>query len=454
MLDILLLRKDLDTAIARLETRKKPQAFLNVEAFQALESERKTLQTRTEELQAQRNQRSKQIGALMGQIARLTASEEFEQVDFNKQQAEAFKSEVSVINQEFESSKIRLEQIQAELQAMLVAVPNLPHESVPVGSDESGNVEVRRWGTPASFAFEVKDHVDVGTPLGLDFDMGVKLSGSRFTVMKGQIARLHRALSQFMLDVQTQEHGYTECYVPYAVNADSLKGTGQLPKFEGDLFAAKKGGQDGEPVPDNAALYLIPTSEVPLTNFVRDVVVSEDQLPIKLTAHTPCFRSEAGSYGRDTRGMIRQHQFDKVEMVQIVHPEKSYEALEEMTRHAEAVLQKLGLPYRVMSLCTGDMGFGAAKTYDLEVWLPAQNTYREISSVSNCEAFQARRLQARFKNAQGKNELLHTLNGSGLAVGRTLVAVLENNQQADGSVTVPEVLRPYMGGVAVLAPQA
>ena len=454
MLDILLLRKDLDTAIARLETRKKPQAFLNVEAFQALESERKTLQTRTEELQAQRNQRSKQIGALMGQIARLTASGEFEQVDFNKQQAEAFKSEVSVINQEFESSKIRLEQIQAELQAMLVAVPNLPHESVPVGSDESGNVEVRRWGTPATFSFEVKDHVDVGTPLGLDFDMGVKLSGSRFTVMKGQIARLHRALSQFMLDVQTQEHGYTECYVPYAVNADSLKGTGQLPKFEGDLFAAKKGGQDGEPVPDNAALYLIPTSEVPLTNFVRDVVVAEADLPIKLTAHTPCFRSEAGSYGRDTRGMIRQHQFDKVEMVQIVHPDKSYEALEEMTRHAEAVLQKLGLPYRVMSLCTGDMGFGAAKTYDLEVWLPAQNTYREISSVSNCEAFQARRLQARFKNAQGKNELLHTLNGSGLAVGRTLVAVLENYQQADGSVVVPEVLRPYMGGVSVLAPAA
>jgi seryl-tRNA synthetase len=335
---------------------------------------------------------------------------------------------------------------------MLAAVPNLPHESVPVGSDEAGNVEVRRWGAPATFAFEVRDHVDVGTPLGLDFDMGVKLSGSRFTVMKGQIARLHRALSQFMLDVQTQEHGYTECYVPYAVNADSLKGTGQLPKFEGDLFAAKKGGQDAEPVPDNAALYLIPTSEVPLTNFVRDVVVAESELPIKLTAHTPCFRSEAGSYGRDTRGMIRQHQFDKVEMVQIVHPDKSYEALEQMTGHAEAVLQKLGLPYRVMSLCTGDMGFGAAKTYDLEVWLPAQNTYREISSVSNCEAFQARRLQARFKNAQGKNELVHTLNGSGLAVGRTLVAVLENYQQADGSVTIPEALRPYMGGVAVLAP--
>ncbi len=440
MLDILLLRKDLDTAIARLETRKKPQAFLDVAAFQGLESERKTLQSRTEELQSQRNQLSKQVGMLISRG--------------EKDAAEATKAQVTAMKAELDQSAARLEQIQAELQAMLVAVPNLPHESVPVGSDESGNVEVRRWGTPGTYAFEVKDHVDVGTPLGLDFDMGVKLSGSRFTVMKGQIARLHRALSQFMLDVQTEEHGYTECYVPYAVNADSLKGTGQLPKFEGDLFAAKKGGQDGEPVPDNAALYLIPTSEVPLTNFVRDVIVAEAELPIKLTAHTPCFRSEAGSYGRDTRGMIRQHQFDKVEMVQIVHPDKSYEALEEMTRHAEAVLQKLGLPYRVMSLCTGDMGFGAAKTYDLEVWLPAQNTYREISSVSNCEAFQARRLQARFKNAQGKNELLHTLNGSGLAVGRTLVAVLENYQQADGSVTVPEVLRPYLGGLAVLAPQA
>lgn len=440
MLDILLLRKDLDTAIARLETRKKPQAFLDVAAFQGLEAERKTLQSRTEELQSQRNQLSKQVGMLISRG--------------DKDAAEAAKAQVTAMKAELEQSAARLEQIQAELQAILVAVPNLPHESVPVGSDESGNVEVRRWGTPGTYAFEVKDHVDVGTPLGLDFDMGVKLSGSRFTVMKGQIARLHRALSHFMLDVQTQEHGYTECYVPYAVNADSLKGTGQLPKFEGDLFAAKKGGQDGEPVPDNAALYLIPTSEVPLTNFVRDVIVAEAELPIKLTAHTPCFRSEAGSYGRDTRGMIRQHQFDKVEMVQIVHPEKSYEALEEMTGHAEAVLQKLGLPYRVMSLCTGDMGFGAAKTYDLEVWLPAQNTYREISSVSNCEAFQSRRLQARFKNAQGKNELLHTLNGSGLAVGRTLVAVLENYQQADGSVTVPEVLRPYLGGLAVLAPKA
>ncbi|GAB2542927.1 serine--tRNA ligase [Simplicispira piscis] len=452
MLDILLLRKDLDTAISRLETRKKPQAFLDVSAFKALESERKTLQTQSEELQARRNQLSKQIGVLMGQIARLNATEEFDQADFNKQQAEALKLEVAQINPERETIDARLAQIQSELQALLLAVPNLPHESVPVGADEHGNVEVRRWGAPATFAFEAKDHVDVGAPLGLDFDMGVKLSGSRFTVMKGPLARLHRALSQFMLDVQTQEHGYIECYVPYAVNADSLKGTGQLPKFEGDLFAAKKGGQDGEPVPDNAALYLIPTSEVPLTNFVRDVVVPESELPIKLTAHTPCFRSEAGSYGRDTRGMIRQHQFDKVEMVQIVHPDQSYEALEEMTRHAEAVLQKLGLPYRVMSLCTGDMGFGAAKTYDLEVWLPGQNNYREISSISNCEAFQSRRLQARFKNAQGKNELVHTLNGSGLAVGRTLVAVLENYQRADGTVEVPAVLRPYMGGVSELAP--
>ncbi|GAD22849.1 serine--tRNA ligase [Acidovorax sp. MR-S7] len=437
MLDILLLRKDLASAIARLEARKKPQAFLNVEAFQSLESERKTIQTRTEELQSQRNQLSKQIGALMG--------------NGEKDAAEAAKAQVAALKAELDGSAARLEQIQAELQAMLAAVPNLPHESVPVGPDETGNVEVRRWGTPGAFGFAVKDHVDLGEPLGLDFDMGVKLSGSRFTVMKGPIARLHRALSQFMLDVQTQEHGYTECYVPYAVNAESLKGTGQLPKFEGDLFAAKKGGQDGEPVPDHSALYLIPTSEVPLTNFVRDVVVPESELPIRLTAHTPCFRSEAGSYGRDTRGMIRQHQFDKVEMVQIVHPDKSYDALEEMTRHAEAVLQKLGLPYRVVCLCTGDMGFGAAKTYDLEVWLPAQNTYREISSVSNCEAFQARRLQARFKNAQGKNELVHTLNGSGLAVGRTLVAVLENYQNQDGSITVPEVLRPYMGGQAVLA---
>ena len=438
MLDILLLRKDLASAVARLESRKKPQAFLNVEAFQALEAERKTIQTRTEELQSQRNQLSKQIGALMGKG--------------EKDAAEAAKAQVAALKNELDGSVVRLEQIQAELQAMLVAVPNLPHDSVPVGADEAGNVELRRWGAPKAYDFAVKDHVDLGAPLGLDFDLGAKLSGSRFTVMQGQMARLHRALAQFMLDVQTGEHGYTECYVPYIVNADSLKGTGQLPKFEGDLFAAKKGGQDGEPVPDNAALYLIPTSEVPLTNIVRDEVLQEAELPIRLTAHSPCFRSEAGSYGRDTRGMIRQHQFDKVEMVQIVHPEKSYQALEEMTGHAEAILQKLGLPYRVVALCTGDMGFGAAKTYDLEVWLPAQNTFREISSVSNCEAFQARRMQARFKNAQGKNELVHTLNGSGLAVGRTLVAVLENYQNQDGSITVPEALRPYMGGMEILKP--
>ncbi|HCY15908.1 MAG: serine--tRNA ligase [Curvibacter sp. GWA2_64_110] len=437
MLDITLLRKDLDSVVARLETRKKPQAFLNVDGFRALEAERKTIQTRTEELQAKRNTLSKQIGALKGKGEHA--------------QAEAAMAEVSALKAELESSATRLDQIQAELQTLLLAVPNLPHESVPVGSDETGNVVVRSWGTPKAMDFAIKDHVDVGAPLGLDFDLGVKLTGSRFTVMKGGIARLHRAIAQFMLDVQTQEHGYTECYTPYIVNADSLRGTGQLPKFEADLFAAKKGGQEGEVVED-AALYLIPTSEVPLTNFVRDEIVAEAELPLKFTAHTPCFRSEAGSYGRDTRGMIRQHQFDKVEMVQIVHPEKSYDALEEMTRHAEAILQKLGLPYRVMSLCTGDMGFGAAKTYDLEVWLPAQNTYREISSVSNCEAFQARRLQARFKNAQGKNELVHTLNGSGLAVGRTLVAVLENYQRSDGTVEVPDVLRPYMGGVSVLAP--
>jgi seryl-tRNA synthetase len=435
MLDITLLRKDLPSVVARLETRKKPQAFLDVAAFTALEAERKSIQTRTEELQAQRNQLSKQIGQ------RKAKGESVDDV----------MAQVASLKAELDSSAARLEQIQPEMQALLLAVPNLPHESVPVGDDEQANSEVRKWGTPRAFGFTVRDHVDIGEKLGLDFETGVKLSGSRFTVMKGQIARLHRALAQFMLDVQTQEHGYTECYTPYIVNAETLRGTGQLPKFEADLFAAKKGGQEGEAASDHA-LYLIPTSEVTLTNFVRDEIVAPEQLPIKLTAHSPCFRSEAGSAGRDTRGMIRQHQFDKVEMVQITHPDKSYQALEEMTGHAEAILQKLGLPYRVMLLCTGDMGFGAAKTYDLEVWLPAQDTYREISSVSNCEAFQARRLQARFKSAQGKNELVHTLNGSGLAVGRTLVAVLENYQQADGSVTVPEALRPYMGGVQVLRP--
>ncbi len=435
MLDITLLRKDLPSVVARLETRKKPQAFLDVAAFTALEAERKAIQTRTEELQSQRNQLSKQIGQLKAK----------------GQPVDAVMAQVASLKTELDSSAARLEQIQPELQQLLLSVPNLPHESVPVGADEHANREIRKWGEPRAFAFAVKDHVDIGERLGLDFATGVKLSGSRFTVMRGQVARLHRALAQFMLDTQTQEHGYTECYTPYIVTAETMRGTGQLPKFEADLFAAKKGGQEGDSS-ENAALYLIPTSEVTLTNFVRGEIVAEAQLPIKLTAHSPCFRSEAGSGGKDIRGMIRQHQFDKVEMVQITHPERSYEALEEMTRHAEAILQKLALPYRVVLLCTGDMGFGAAKTYDLEVWLPAQNTYREISSVSNCEAFQARRLQARFKNAQGKNELVHTLNGSGLAVGRTLVAVLENYQQADGTVEVPAVLRPYMGGVAVLAP--
>jgi seryl-tRNA synthetase len=436
MLDINSLRRDLPSVVARLETRKKPQPFLDVQAFETLEAERKTIQTRTEELQAQRNQLSKQIGQLKAK------GESVDEV----------MAKVASLKADLDASAARLEQIQPEMQALLMAVPNLPHPSVPVGADEHGNVELRRWGAPRRFDFTPKDHVDIGEKIGLDFETGVKLSGARFSVMKGQMARLHRALAQFMLDVQTQEHGYTECYTPYIVNAESLRGTGNLPKFEEDLFAAKKGGQEGEVASDSAALYLIPTSEVTLTNFVRGEIVPEAQLPIKLTAHTPCFRSEAGSGGKDIRGMIRQHQFDKVEMVQIAHPDKSYEAHEEMTRHAEVILQKLGLPYRVVLLCTGDMGFGAAKTHDLEVWLPAQNTYREISSVSNCEAFQARRMQARFKNAQGKNELVHTLNGSGLAVGRTLVAVLENYQRADGTVEVPEVLRRYMGDVSVLTP--
>jgi len=424
MIDIQLLRKDIDSAAARLASRKFQ---LDVAGFNALEAERKQIQTRTEELQGKRNALSKQIGMLKGK----------------GEDASAVMAEVAGIGDELKASAERLDVIQARLNEFMLAIPNLPHESVPHGQDESANVEVRRVGTPRTFDFEVRDHVDVGGPLGLDFDVATKLTGSRFAVMKSGIARLHRALAQFMLDTHVNEHGYTECYTPYIVNADSLRGTGQLPKFESDLFAAKKGGQEGE----GESLYLIPTSEVPLTNMVRDEIVAADMLPLKMTAHTPCFRSEAGSYGRDTRGMIRQHQFDKVEMVQIVHPEKSYEALEEMVGHAENILNKLGLPYRLITLCTGDMGFGAAKTYDLEVWLPAQKTYREISSVSNCEAFQARRMQARFRNAQGKPELLHTLNGSGLAVGRTLVAILENYQQADGSVEIPPALRPYMGGI-------
>ena len=433
MLDINLLRKDLDTVIARLQTRKSPQPFLPVAQFSALEAERKTLQTRTEELQAQRNALSKQIGQLKAK----------------GESADAVMAQVAAAKDELESSALRLEQIQTELAAMLAAVPNLPHESVPAGADEAANVELRRWSPqgglgsqPPALGFTPRDHVDIGTPLGLDFEMGAKLTGARFTVMRGAIARLHRALAQFMLDTQTQEHGYTECYTPYIVNGSALYGTGQLPKFKEDLFWVLRGGDE-----EGLEQYLIPTAEITLTNSVREDVLALDALPIRMTAHSPCFRSEAGSGGRDVRGMIRQHQFDKVEMVQIVEPAKSDEALEQMVGHAEAILQKLELPYRVITLCTGDMGFSAAKTYDLEVWLPAQNTYREISSCSNCESFQARRMQARFKNAQGKNELVHTLNGSGLAVGRTLVAVLENHQQADGSIVIPKALVPYMGGV-------
>lgn len=431
MIDIQLLRKDIDSVAARLAGRKFK---LDVAAFNALEAERKQIQSSTEDLQNKRNTLSKQIGALKGK----------------GEDTSAVMAEVAGIGDELKASAARLDVLQTKISEFMLSIPNLPHESVPVGTDEAGNVELRKVGTPRSFDFEIRDHVDVGAALGLDFDVAAKITGSRFSVMKGGIARLHRALAQFMLDTHTAEHGYTECYTPYIVNADSLQGTGQLPKFEADLFAVKKGGQEGE----GEALYLIPTAEVPLTNIVRDEIVAGDALPIRMTAHSPCFRSEAGSYGRDTRGMIRQHQFDKVEMVQVVHPEKSYEALDEMCGHAENILKKLGLPYRVITLCTGDMGFGATKTYDLEVWLPAQNTYREISSVSNCEAFQARRMQARFRNAQGKTESVHTLNGSGLAVGRTLVALLENYQQADGSVTIPEVLHPYMGGLQRLTPQA
>ena len=441
MLDINLLRHDLPGVIARLEKRKSPQPFLDVERFQALESERKTIQTRTEELQARRNSLSKQIGQLKSK----------------GQDTSAVMAEVGGIGDELKASAERLDRIQTELSALLMAVPSLPHDSVPLGADETANVEVRRWGTPRSFDFTPKDHVDLGAPLGLDFDTGARLSGSRFTFLRGPIARLHRALAQFMLDTHTQQHGYTECYTPYIVNREILEGTGQLPKFKEDMFWVFRGrgpGDSGAGGGDEAQSeqYLISTSEISLTNTVREQVLPESALPIKLTAHSPCFRSEAGSAGRDTRGMIRQHQFDKVEMVQIVHPERSYDVLEEMTGHAEAILRALELPYRVVALSTGDLGFGGTKTYDLEVWLPAQNTYREISSCSNCEAFQARRMQARFKNTQGKNELVHTLNGSGVAVGRAMVAVLENFQNADGSVSVPQALQPYLGGQSQLQP--
>jgi len=429
MLDIQLLRTQLDSVAQRLAARG---VTFDSASFQAMEDERKQLQTRTQELQAKRNSLSKQIGALKGK----------------GEDASAVMAEVAGLGDELKANEAALAALQGRLNDFLMRIPNLPHESVPVGKDETENVEVRRWGTPAQFDFEVRDHVDVGERLGLDFDTAAKLSGARFALLKGQVARMHRALAQFMLDTHTAEHGYTECYTPYIVNPDALYGTGQLPKFAEDMFRVEKGGADNV-----VTQYLISTSEISLTNTVRESVLQAEELPIKLTAHSPCFRSEAGSYGRDTRGLIRQHQFDKVEMVQIAHPEKSYDALEEMVGHAEKILQRLGLPYRVVALCSGDMGFAAAKTYDLEVWLPAQNTFREISSCSNCESFQARRMQARFKNEQGKNELAHTLNGSGLAVGRTLVAVLENYQQADGSVIVPEALRPYMGGIEVLRPK-
>ncbi|ODC03738.1 serine--tRNA ligase [Terasakiispira papahanaumokuakeensis] len=420
MLDPKLLRNDLDRVAELLAKR----GFnLDKTAFNTLEEKRRELQTATESLQNERNTRSKAIG-------KAKASGE---------DIQPLLDEVADLGSQLDEAKQNLSQVQDELNDFLAGIPNLPHDSVPVGRDEDDNVEVRRWGTPREFDFDIQDHVDLGQREGLlDFELAAKITGSRFAVMRGGMARLHRALAQLMLDTQTLEHGYTECYVPYMVNADSLMGTGQLPKFEEDLF--KMNNEQG--------YYLIPTSEVPLTNTARGEIFEAKELPVKLTAQTPCFRSEAGSYGRDTRGMIRQHQFEKVEMVQLVHPEKSYEALDEMVGHAEAILQKLELPYRVVSLCTGDMGFGAAKTYDLEVWVPSQQTYREISSVSNCEDFQARRMQARFRSPdQKKPELLHTLNGSGLAVGRCLVAVLENYQQADGRIKVPEVLKPYMAGI-------
>jgi seryl-tRNA synthetase len=425
MLDIQQLRTNLPFVAERLATRG---VTLDTAAFEALESERKRLQTHTQDLQSKRNSLSKQVGILKGK----------------GEDASAVLAEVAGLGDELKASEAALAELMPRFDAFLAVIPNLPHESVPVGKDETGNVEVLRWGTPRSFDFEVKDHVDLGAPLGLDFETATKISGSRFALLKGPVARLHRSLAQFMLDVHGGEHGYTEVYAPYLVNAESMFGTGQLPKFEEDLFRV--------PRSDGSTLYLIPTAEVPVTNIVRGEILDPATLPLKFVCHTPCFRSEAGSYGRDTRGMIRQHQFDKVELVQIVQPSQSWEALEQLTGHAEAILQKLELPYRKMALCSGDMGFSAAKTYDLEVWLPAQNTYREISSCSNFESFQARRMQARFRNEKNKPELAHTLNGSGLAVGRTLVAILENHQNADGSINVPAALRPYLGGLERLAP--
>ena len=434
MIDIQLLRRESAEVARRLQSRG--HAF-DLQGFEQLESRRKTAQSTAEELQARRNALSRQIGQAKGR----------------KENADHLLAEVATINESQQQASAELAGIQAELDELLLSLPNLPHESAPIGRSEADNVEVRRWGSAATASFPMKDHVALGAGLGLDFAAAAKLSGARFVVMKGAIARLHRALAQFMLDTHTSRHGYQECYTPYLVGPAALRGTGQLPKFEDDLFKVQRGGevQDGEQR-EGGDLYLIPTSEVSLTNLVREEILPAESLPIRLTAHTPCFRSEAGAYGKDTRGMIRQHQFDKVEMVQVTTPDQSYAALDEMVGHAEAILQALQLPYRVLALCTGDMGFSAAKTFDLEVWLPGQDAYREISSVSNCESFQARRMQARFRAGQGKPELVHTLNGSGLAVGRTLVAVLENHQQADGSVLVPEVLRGYMSGIERLAP--
>ena len=428
MLDLQALRNDLANVAARLATRG---FVLDTARFEQLEGERKIIQTRTQELQARRNSSSKLIG----------------QAKAKGEDVSAIMAEVASLGDELKLAEAQLNEVQSALQQFLEVLPNMPHASVPPGKSEADNLEVRKVGEIPVFDFAVQDHVSVGEGMGgLDFETATKISGARFSLLKGPLARLHRALAQFMLDTHTEQHGYTEVYVPYLVNAASMRGTGQLPKFEEDLFRVpRQMGDEGE-----TNFYLIPTAEVPVTNMVRDEIVPLEQLPLKFVAHTPCFRSEAGSYGRDTRGMIRQHQFEKVELVQMVHPEQSYDALEALLDHAETILQKLELPYRVVKLCTADMGFSAALTYDIEVWLPAQNTYREISSCSNFEAFQARRMQARFRNEQGKPELLHTLNGSGLAVGRTLVAVLENNQQADGSVRIPEVLRPYMGGIDII----
>ena len=420
MLDIQRLRSDIDAVRERLAARGYT---LDIAAFQKLEGERKTLQTRTQDLQAARNTLSKQIGQLKGK----------------GEDTAAVMAEVARLKSDLEANEARLDTLLKEMEAFVSTIPNLPQEDVPVGASAEDNVEIHRWGTPRTFDFTVEDHVDLGEALGqIDFSTAAKLSGARFSLLKGGIARLHRAIAQFMLDVHTQEHGYTEVYAPYLVNAASMFGTGQLPKFEADLFKILR--------PDAEPLYLIPTAEVPVTNIVRDEILGAEALPLKFVCHTPCFRSEAGSYGKDTRGMIRQHQFDKVELVQITTAAQSNAAHEALTRHAEIILEKLALPYRRVVLCTGDMGFSSAKTYDLEVWLPAQNTYREISSCSNFEAFQARRMQARYRNEKNKPELVHTLNGSGLAVGRTLVAILENYQNADGSITIPQALRPYLGG--------